>query len=177
MPWTVCVGLPVVSDSRSLLDLSHHFSNQARDGTCRWNWSRMPHHTQRQPLALRQQGIVGKQAQQCRWSITGRGAVMLGCQATGMKKQESVRVGVVGAVHLHTPRSPARCWFHTCSLGSTQVFESFNATDSSFHSSRLPRPSVLQATGLSFQVWQQKDKYGIMKVKMTEDKFSPAASF
>lgn len=149
MPWNACVGLHIVSNSRSLLDLSHHSSNQAREGTCRWIRGRMPHHTQRQPLALRLQGIVGKQAQQCCWSITGRGAVMLGCQATGMKKQESVWVGVVWAVHLHPPRSPAQCGFHTCSLGSALVFGSLNATDSSSLSSGLPRP-VLQATGGSF---------------------------
>lgn len=31
---------------------------------------------------------------------------MFGCQATGMEKQLSVRVGVVYTVHLHSPRSP-----------------------------------------------------------------------
>lgn len=53
-------------------------------------------------LPSSQQGIVGKQAQRRCWSITDRGAVMFGCQATGREKQaqeqQSVRrVGVVSA--------------------------------------------------------------------------------
>lgn len=118
---------------------------------CVWGGTgaQMPHHTQWWPLALRLEGIMGKQARQCCWSITGRGAVMSGCQATRREKQECVQVGVVWDVHLHTPRSPVLCWFLTWSLASTWRFEFFchwQQHRKSFHSFTFARLTVPQKT-------------------------------
>ncbi len=100
--YSIGCTLDFIRNTRSSLDLSLFLYIQTgKVSKCVGGWSRVC------LLAFSRQGIVGKQAQRRCWSITGRGAVMVGCQATGREKQQSVWRGLLGGGSLSfSPPSP-----------------------------------------------------------------------